>query len=159
MLFADARSVREERSRQRYALQDFSLLRVSLVKGKRSWKIGSIEPQKNYYHSAQGKQARGSVVNIVRLLRRFVHGEEADSFLFTYVQSALEVLVGEIEQRTFVESVVLVHVLGYLGYVDMKQIPSELHELEPGLVPNQHTRERQLVIEQLYTHAVAASHL
>ena len=39
MLYATARSVREERSKQRYALQDFSHITVTLVKGKGGWCI------------------------------------------------------------------------------------------------------------------------
>lgn len=49
MLYADARSVRLEKSKQRQALQDFSLIKVSLVKGKAGWKIGSVSEVQNYY--------------------------------------------------------------------------------------------------------------
>ena len=38
MVLAAARSVREEKSRQRYALQEFALVRVSLIKGKSGWR-------------------------------------------------------------------------------------------------------------------------
>ena len=100
MLYADARSVREERSRQRYALQDFSLVRVSLVKGKQSWKVGSIEAQKNYYSLAVENETRGSVVSLFRLLRRFVNCEEAAPELFYYVTEAFyELSLNVSEQR------------------------------------------------------------
>ncbi|MEX2341217.1 MAG: recombination protein O N-terminal domain-containing protein, partial [Candidatus Paceibacterota bacterium] len=49
MLWAAAKSVREERSRQRFALQDFSLIRASLIKGKSGWRIGSVESDRNYF--------------------------------------------------------------------------------------------------------------
>lgn len=159
MLYADAKSVREERSRQRYALQDLSLLRVSLVKGKRGWKIGSIEPIKNYYHESVDKAARGSVVNICRLLRRFVKGEEADVRLFEYAIATLEILRLDHAKRSFVEKVAMVHILSYLGYVDMQKIPSQLYELEPNEIVKHHDESVYKQIERLYTHAISVSHL
>lgn len=159
MLYADAKSIREERSRQRYALQDLSLLRVSLVKGKRGWRVGSIEPIKNYYHEAVDKAARGSVVNVCRLLRRFVKGEEADAKLFDYVIAALEELRVNHAKRSFVEVVVMVHILGFLGYVDVQKLPTDLYELVPADIAKFHNEEAYKQVDKLYTHAVSVSHL
>lgn len=159
MLFADARSVREERSRQRYALQDFSYLRVSLVKGKAGWKIGSIEPLRNFYFDAATKEARGSVVSVVRLLRRFVHGEVSDREFFDEVVSLLEVTLENMEHRSFVEQVVQVRLLGRLGYVDTKYIPLPLREAAPLELSALYTKELEAVINKLYAHAVSMSHL
>lgn len=159
MLFADARSVREERSRQRYALQDFSLLRVSLVKGKAGWKIGSIEPVHNFYQQATSKAARGSVVSIVRLLRRFLHGEVADSHLFDFVIVAISELSKEIVERTFVELVILVRILAMLGYVDNTKLPETIRTLTPDAIAVHHDVKTMQRVERLYTQAVAVSHL
>lgn len=159
MLFADARSVREERSRQRYALQDFTLVRVTLVKGRAGWRIGSIEPQRNYYQLAETKSARGSVVSIVRLLRRFVSGEQTDVHLFSYLISALETLSQPTRHRQFVELVVFVRILAYLGYVDTTQVPESLRDLLPAAVTEQYTADQQRTFERLYTQAVSVSHL
>jgi DNA repair protein RecO len=159
MIYADARSVREERSRQRCALQDFSLIRVSLVKGKRGWKIGSTESQKNYYHCSVDKAARGSVVGIYRLLRRFLKGEEPHVDLFEYVHNSLEVLAKEIQHRSFVEMVVRVHILGFLGYVDTRIIPKHLYYLDPIVISGNYAEEDSKKISRLYTQAVSVSHL
>ena len=159
MLYADARSVREERSRQRYALQDLSLLRVSLVKGKRGWRVGSIEPIKSYYHQSVDKAARGSVVNVCRILRRFVKGEEADPRLFDYAIAALDELSRDHAHRAFVEVISLVHILGKLGYVDVQKLPSSLVDLPPGEISKHHSEAVHKRAEKLYTHAVSVSHL
>lgn len=159
MLYADAKSVREERSRQRYALQDFSLLRVSLVKGKRGWRVGSIEPIKNYYHEAIDKAARGSVVHICRLLRRFVKGEETDARLFDYVIAALEALRVDPTKRPFVELVISLQILGFLGYVDAKQLPNEIQGIAPDTITEHQTEKLHKHLERLYTQAVSVSHL
>lgn len=76
MVWATARSVREERSRQRYALQEFSLVRVSLIKGKGGWRIGSVMALGNPFLHAVTRGERATVVGLIQLLRRYVHGEE-----------------------------------------------------------------------------------
>ena len=159
MLYADARSVREERSKQRYALQDFSLVRVSLVKGKRGWKIGSIEALQNYFQEAVNKSARHSVVSLFRLLRRFVKGEEAAGDLFDYVEAALSELVRETTVQSFVLLAVQVRILALLGYVDMKNVPESVRSLSPHEISTQYSSDIELKIEKLYTHAISVSHL
>lgn len=117
MLFAEARSSREERSRQRYALQEFSLLRASLVRGRYSWKVGSVEPLSNFYHDAVNQEARGSVVKLVRFLRRFVQGELPDVAFYDTVRVGLEELSATCAERTSRELQLQVALLVQLGYV------------------------------------------
>lgn len=123
MLYADAKSVREERSKQRYALQEFSYVRISLIKGKHTWKVGSVETLRNDYSEAASREARGSVVRIYKTLRRFIRGEEAARELFDYVCGSLAILRGEIMRRDAVERIVEVNVLWRLGYVDEASLP------------------------------------
>ena len=158
MLYADARSVREERSKQRYALQDFSLVRVSLVKGKQVWRIGSIEAIDNFYHQAEDKQARGSVVSVFRLLRRFVKGEETSAELFDFALNSLSVLKGKSNSR-FVAEVVQLRIMAYLGYVDKNKMPEAVRQVEPQELVKLETREISQVVDNLYSQAVASSHL
>lgn len=89
MLWATAKSVREEKSKQRYALQDFSLLRVSLVKGKSGWRIGSAEAVGNSFLAAESRERRAFVKNLVTLLRRYIHGEQQMPSVFDDVRAAL----------------------------------------------------------------------
>ena len=158
MLYAEAKSVREERSRQRMALQDFSYVRVSLVKGKSSWKIGSIEPRANFFMEAVDKAARGSVVTITKGIRRFYGGQEAAPALFDYLKEALMAASGNVAERPVFEKIVLARLLFELGYVDARVLPDVVKEspeklikeidehVEPALAP---------IIEK----AVSLSHL
>jgi DNA repair protein RecO len=159
MLFADARSVRQERSRQRYALQDFSLVRVSLVKGKRGWKIGSVTALHNYYHAAHDKAARGSVVALCRLLRRFVRGEEPASDMFVYIKDALEMLSGDVSHRSFVDRAIGLHILQHLGYVSEKDIPPVLVSTSLSEISAHFSDTIAAQVERLYEQAIASSHL
>lgn len=159
MLFASARSVRKESSKQRYALQEFSLVRVSLIRGKSGWRIGSVESLYNYYDLAGSKDARGSVVDILRQLRRFVHGEAAAAELFDFVVEALSTVHKNVEQRNFVDTVIKLRMLNFLGYVSKKEIPdvllknplSELHKI--------HSNELSKRVNEVVKQAISASHL
>ncbi len=82
MVWATARSVREEKSRQRFALQDFTFVRVSLVKGKTGWRIGSVEAVGNAYFSATTREVRQVVAQALNLVRRLIQGEEAVPEIF-----------------------------------------------------------------------------
>ncbi len=159
MLYAEAKSVREERSRQRMSLQDFSYVRVSLVKGKSSWKIGSIEPRENFFMNATDKAARGSVVAATKFLRRFYGGEEPLPQLFDYVRTALTQLSHPTPEREFVERAIQVHILHELGYADTRAVPpfvqaTEINGLEAYATP-ENIRNLDTIIEK----AITTSHL
>jgi len=152
MLYADARSVRTESSKQRQALQDFSLIRVSLVKGKGGWKIGSVTEIKNYYHQAVNQPARGSIVKVTRLLRRFLVGEESQVDLFDDCLAALTFFSGKRLHRTCLEHIFIQRTLAQLGYIKTSDIP-QLYQAVPLSELNQdqvcsHDRAIALSIEQ-----------
>lgn len=128
MLFADARSVREERSRQRYALQDFSTIRVSLVKGKAGWRVGSVESLGNAFLGNDDRGKRAALVGLVRLLRRYIQGEEPVPAVYELVRQALAA-VGESELAHLSNFSLLLElqILAALGYV------SRTSELTPYL--------------------------
>ena len=159
MLYADARSVRQERSRQRYALQDFSLVRVSLIKGKAGWRVGSVEPKCNFYHQAAEKIKRGYVVSVVRLIKRFVRGEEPQSELFDLIKDSLDFLSREDKTSNFVSEVLQLRALSLLGYVDQKQIPERLRECSLSEIIELEDKSNLVLIDKLYSLAVKSSHL
>lgn len=159
MLFATARSVRNERSRQRYALQDFSLVRVSLIKGKQGWRIGSVESRYNYYHAATTKEARGSVVRVVRLLRRLVRGEAPEPALFTYVIAVLPELTQASVAQADRELIALVHCLQLLGYVSPEAVPPAYRSGVLSTTTSAVATQDRAQLTELYETAVAASHL
>ena len=124
MLYADARSVRLEKSLQRQALQDFSLIKVSLIKGRGGWKIGSVSELKNYYSAAVDQPARGSVVKLTRLVRRFVTGEETHEELFDEYIAALDFFVAPQAQRICFENICIQRMLALFGYIKSTDVPS-----------------------------------
>lgn len=119
LIYATARSVREERSLQRYALQDFSHITVSLIKGKSGWRIGSVSGLANYFSDAHSKAARGSVVRVVKLVRRYIQGEEPHPTLFVELVTSLKIVGQEnIINRVLIEEIITARLLHNLGYID-----------------------------------------
>jgi DNA repair protein RecO len=159
MLYADARSAREERSRQRMSLQDFSYVRVSLVKGKSSWKIGSIEPRGNFFMEACDKAARGSVVSLTKFLRRFYGSEEALPDLFDYFKGALTVVQDTVSSRTVLEHIIMVKLLKELGYVDARVLPGIADEPVEDLATRSIGDDVEATLAPLIDKAVSLSHL
>ena len=130
MLFASARSVREERSKQRYALQELSYIRVSLVKGKSGWRIGSVEALGNPFMQAPSRRVRSCVVFVINQLRRYVHGEVPLQVIYDDAQALLSLQdVSEDELITY-ERLFQLRLLTYLGYIAPEETWKPLIEAE-----------------------------
>lgn len=157
MLFADARSVREERSKQRYALQEFSLVRVSLVRGKSGWRVGSVESFKNAYQIMPTREARGSIVRLVRRIRQYVHGDDVPTSVYDDFVVAIEYLRTKPYDASF-EQLVMFRMLHTLGYVaTTKQIEhlltSTLNEISmPLSAADERTIERAITVATNVSH-------
>lgn len=117
MLWASAKSVREERSRQRYALQDFTLIKVSLVRGKSGWRVGSAEVELNYFTKASDQASRAAVAGVIKLLRQFVRGEVAHEDVFDDAKAALAAAISAIDDVSKVKDQFALRLLYRLGYV------------------------------------------
>lgn len=159
MLFATAKSVREEFSKQRMALQDFSRIRVSLVKGKAGWRIGSVECTQNDFSEATNRETRGSVVLLYRLLRRFIKGEEASSELYDFVIESLETLTKPQKNRKLVDLYVETQLLLLLGYVAEESLPTLFTEHTIATIGEVENEALTAQLEVLIGKATESSHL
>ncbi len=115
MLDARATSVREEKSKMRYALQPFSFVRVTLVRGKREWRLTGAEPGLNAYFAATDRSARGALLKLAKLVDRLVVGEECNAALYETVHDGFVHLSTDGSDGAFL--VVAFRVLAALGYV------------------------------------------
>lgn len=115
MVYAHAKSVREERSKQRYALQVCSHIRATLIRGKSGWKIAGVEPIQNFYAQTTNRESRAFLRNVILLLRRVIHGETAHAEIFDDVIGACQ--ESEKYPPKKLESVLLVRILHALGYI------------------------------------------
>ena len=159
MLFATARSVRAEGSKQRYALQEFSQIRVSLIKGKQGWRVGSVEAVKNDFSAVTTREARASIIRLYKLLRRFIRGEEASVELYDFVIEALAKIADESVNRKLLDLYIHCRVLLLLGYVDPQQLPPELVDAVIDTVAKTEDEKLQSKLEKLVLKATDSSHL
>ncbi len=162
MIWATARSVRMEKSKQRYALQDFSIIRVSLVQGKSGWRIGSVEAMQNPFLSAVSRTARGGVSVVLKAIRRYIHGEEMNRSIYTDAQQVLTILstTNDTQKVTMYQHVFILRMLYTLGYI------TSIPELQTILIApsvteasKYYTTETGLLIAKSIEHASEVSHL
>ena len=121
---ARASAVRTEKSRMRYALQNYSYAHVALVRGKQGWRLGGAIAL-----SQIGGTAKNILVfaRIVRLVLRLVVGEEQNRYLFAALREAHRALVRGAEASETIELVCvarLLHALGYLSSEALGRTPT-----------------------------------
>lgn len=158
MVDARAAAVREEKSKMRYALQPLSFARVTLVRGKREWRVTGAEPDQNLFFAATDRTCRAGIVHIARTLERLVRGEEEARSLFTLIEDG--VLHLRTESHEDASRILVLRALATLGYVapsvqlvplvDAPTLASALAHAQPGL---------RLHIDAHIEQAYAVSHL
>ncbi|HEU4677435.1 MAG TPA: hypothetical protein VFS75_01800 [Candidatus Paceibacterota bacterium] len=116
MLFASAKGVRKEISKHRYALQECSEARVTLVRGKAGWRVTGAEPVRNFYAMARTREARALLKNAILLIRRVMHGETPHAGVFDDVIASFERMHDHrYETLGSVLSLRVLHALGYIA--------------------------------------------
>lgn len=123
MLFAHAKSIREIRSRLRYALQTFAYAEVDLIRGKHGWKLISARPVDSFGHLWSHRQKRHVVAQHTHLLRRLIQGEEEHRALFDDLLNGLYFLgtIEESEELRAAELLLVIRLLERLGYWETEQ--------------------------------------
>lgn len=112
------KSIREGRSRLRYALQTFAHAEIDLIRGKYGWKLTSAHPIDSFSSLWRHPLKRRIIAEHAHLVRRLIQGEERHALLFDDMLSGLRFLSGienEAELRAG-ELVLVVRMLSRLGY-------------------------------------------
>ena len=118
LLPAYAKSLRTERSKLRYGLQLFAHAHVDLLEGRSGWRITSAQPITSHTDVWRHKAKREIVAQYMRLLTRFIQGEEEHAALFSDLLSAL-IYLGSLEEGDdlrMAELLMIVRALELLGY-------------------------------------------
>ena len=125
LVLALAQGAREPRSKMRANLQDFSLLRVGLVRGKEFWRLTSTVEFSWFSKILVDAKARLAVARIFSLLRRLVQGEIKDQELFLIIKNSFLTPTRSANYELTIISQILAH-LGYLRKTDLKLNQPEL---------------------------------
>lgn len=122
---ARATAVRSEKSKMRYALQNYSRTSLSLVRGRRGWRAaGAIA-----LTTAIGKDtvAVAAFARIAELVTRLVHGEEKNEYLFAALAEAHGAFMKEkCEAVGMIEIVCVARILYALGYISTEALETAL---------------------------------
>jgi recombinational DNA repair protein (RecF pathway) len=100
-------------------LQDFSYVRIDLIKGKDFWRITSASKTNQLEEVIKQKDSLKVFARIAKLLRRLLPEQEANELLFKEVfigLSALEKAKNE-EEMFNIEILMVLRVLSNLGYI------------------------------------------
>lgn len=118
---AAAQGVRLLKSKLRYGLEDYSLAKVALVRGRDVWRLTSAESiftLKTFLKDDQTKFVL--MTRIFSLLSRLLHGEEKNPFLFDSLREGVDFLskaqMSPTELTNF-EYILALRVLSSLGYL------------------------------------------
>ncbi len=115
---ATAQGVRLDKSKLKGHLQEFCLVKISLVKGKHVWHITSVETiEKGDFLKNINKLI--AIKNIFSLLLRLLHGEEKNEGLFSNIESFyLFLLKNELSLENIknLEIITVLRILYHLGY-------------------------------------------
>jgi len=130
---AVAKSVREEKSKLRYSLQDFSVTSATLVRGKDVWRITGAEEKYNIHNGLKDENEKlFTVTRVLNFLQRLIHGEEKNNYLFDTLLHGLEfVKESKMSKETLknFEHLIVLRILYSLGYIAKKDDKDNFAEL------------------------------
>jgi recombinational DNA repair protein (RecF pathway) len=121
MIRAKAQSVRVVDSKLRYALQEYSYVEASFVKGKDIWRITNALPIYNIYFELKDKQnIFMSIARIFSLLKRLIPDEGCEALIFNDLEIVCENARSDKYSKNTIEILEWLFVLRtlyFLGYV------------------------------------------
>lgn len=150
---AVAKSVREERSKLRYSLQDFSVTSATLVRGREVWRITGAEERYSLHQEIKDDNDKLFIITqILNLIGRLVHGEERNEYLFDTLHNSLEFLRREKLDKEILknfEHLTVLRILYSLGYIANKEELSEVLQgtyVDKDLLKKTQTARKQIVL-------------
>lgn len=120
LLTAFAQSVREERSKLRYGLQDFMRSEVAVVRGREFWRVTHVASKENVLQTlSHSPEASRVVGRVCALLRRLLTGEEKNEPLFVAVCEGVRFMATQRHPAGIAgaEIVLVLRILYLLGYL------------------------------------------
>lgn len=110
MIGAVAQGIRLSQSKLKYHVQDFNFSKVSVVRGKEVWRLtGAGEIENSIKPSTLH-------IKILKLLKRLLHGEEKNEYLFEIVESLYNFPFNDNDVEAL-EYLTVLRILSILGYI------------------------------------------
>lgn len=125
LIRATAQGVRLGKSKLRFALQDFSYVRVDLVRGRDVWRVTSAIFQESFAPVVLSPDSGVVLRNVTRLLIRLLAGEESHPDLFAHVLESFRYLKEKSSEVAAsilsAESVIVLRILFHTGYLALRE--------------------------------------
>ena len=121
---ARVQNARSVSSKLRYSLDDLSLSKVSLVRGRNVWRLTNAAPQKSLFSIFRNQpEILLLVTRILGTIKMLVAGEEVNRELFSILNEAFLFLENEsstekltVEEIKNAEVILMLRILNNLGY-------------------------------------------
>ncbi|MCX6752855.1 MAG: DNA repair protein RecO [Candidatus Nomurabacteria bacterium] len=156
MINASAQGIRKMSSKLRYVLQDFSYVKVDLVRGKEFWRITSAQKTGELDKLIKKEIGLQTVANISKLLKRLLQGEEQNEALFKDILDGFYILENKINNQEIqkeeiqnIEMILVLRILYHLGYLGNHEKVDELvsSPFVEGLLPYVTLNKKEILIE------------
>ncbi len=119
MIHASAQGVRKLSSKLRYVMQDYSYIKVDLVRGKDFWRVTSASSTGELSDILKSYETYKIISNVSRLLVRLLHGEEQNEPLFNDLLGGFYLLEQKADNKEDLlnaEMILVLRALHHLGY-------------------------------------------
>lgn len=154
---ARASAIRSEHSKMRFAAQNYSHAYVSLVKGKRGWRLAGATAR-TLPKSGKGLHA---FVRMCELAQRLVAGEEKNEYLFEVLaESHRACTEASPDAIPTIEIVTVARILFALGYISAEALSTSL--FTHTQFSSEHLQEAEVMREIMLksiNRAIAETHL
>jgi DNA repair protein RecO (recombination protein O) len=151
MIYASAQGVRKLSSKLRFILQDFSYVKVDLVRGKDFWRITSASKTDRLENLSKNPFTLKIFANISRLLKRLLAGEAPNEILFLDLLNGLDFLEKSRLENEFenIEAIIVLRILNNLGYLGGDQAIKDMIKspFEDNLVFEARKSRRKILSE------------
>lgn len=125
MIRAKAQSVRVADSKLRYALQEYSYIEVSLVKGKDIWRITNALPIYNiYFELKEKKEILMAIARVFSLIKRLLPDEGSEIYIFNDIEAICENAQNVEYTKKAIETIewlFVIRMMCFLGYSHKEQ--------------------------------------
>ena len=118
LIIASVQAGRTAHSKLRPAIADYSLVRLSAVRGKNGWKATNAVAERNYFFDCSNEKNRHTLAQLTSAILRLMPGESQHSEIFDLTKSGFDhlIFVPEYDLPLF-ESLFMLRFLHLLGYV------------------------------------------
>ena len=124
MITAEARGVRNLRSKLRFTLSDFACVKLDLVQRKNIFRVTTASKLNVFERVTKDSETLRIFTNIARLLKRLLPGTEPNEDLFKDLVSGLSILekIENKEDLLSIEAIVVLRIIHNLGYIGANEV-------------------------------------